>query len=326
VKGRILVGSCSWTDPSLIGSGRFYPRGVSTAEARLRYYATRFPIVEVDSTYYAPPEPRTSELWVARTPAGFVFDVKAFALLTGHPARPERLPPWLRERLPPDRLAKKNVYRDDFTEEAIDALWRQHRDALAPLLSAAKLGVALFQFPPWFTRSRAHREYLAELPSRLPGVRIAVEFRGAEWMTAENAAKTLATLERAGLAYVTVDEPQGFRSSTPPVVAATTDLAIVRLHGRNAETWEARTSTSTERFKYLYTDGELEEWSGNVRTLAAQAEEVHVLFNNNYEDWGMRNARRMAQLLGVAGGEPDANGHPGPPPAGEGQTRLDVDP
>src|SRR5665647_2501178 len=97
---RILVGTCSWTDPTLIACGRFYPPGVNSAEGRLRFYAQQFPIVEVDSTYYAPPSERNSALWAARTPEGFVFNVKAYALLTGHPARVERLPAWLREALP----------------------------------------------------------------------------------------------------------------------------------------------------------------------------------------------------------------------------------
>ena len=96
-----------------------------------------------------------------------------------------------------------------------------------------------------------------------------------------------------------VDEPQGFPNSTPPLAAVTAPLAIVRLHGRNADTWESRTGAASDRFKYLYSDDELEEWVPRVRELAAQTQAVHVLFNNNYEDWGMQNARRMAHLLGV---------------------------
>lgn len=302
--GRILVGSCSWTDPTLIACGRFYPAGVSSAAARLRYYATQFPLVEVDSTYYAPPSERNSRLWFERTPDGFVFDVKAYALLTGHPVRPERLPSWLREALAPGAAAKRNVYRRDLADEAVDRLWEVHRAALEPLRDAGKLGAVLFQFPPWFVRSGANAAYLRELPARLPGVPVAVEFRGGGWMDGDAAAATLALLGDAGLAYVSVDEPQGFRSSTPPVAAATAPLAVVRLHGRNASTWEARTAVASDRFKYLYTDAELLEWVPRVRDLARMADTVHVLFNNNYEDWGIRNARRMAQLLGGGDGPP----------------------
>jgi uncharacterized protein YecE (DUF72 family) len=96
---------------------------------------------------------------------------------------------------------------------------------------------------------------------------------------------------------VSVDEPQGFRSSTPPLAAATTELAYVRLHGRNRHTWDARTAVASDRFNYLYSDDELREWVPRVRELTRTARAVHVLFNNNYEDYGLRNARQMATLL-----------------------------
>ena len=297
---RILVGSCSWTDPTLIACGRFYPPGVTGAEARLRHYAGQFDIVEVDATYYAPPSERNSELWVARTPDDFVFNVKAFAWLTHHAAAPDRLPDWLRNRLPDDVRGKRSVYARDIGEREMELVWQLHREALAPLAEAGKLGAVLFQFPPWFVRSHASRDYLRSLPERLPGWPLAVEFRGGGWMDDDAAvAGTLRLLEDAGLAYVGVDEPQGFPNSTPPLTAVTASPAMVRLHGRNAETWEVRSGAASDRFKYLYGDAELEEWVPRVRELAAAADAVHVLFNNNYEDWGMQNARRMAHLLGV---------------------------
>jgi uncharacterized protein YecE (DUF72 family) len=296
---RILVGSCSWTDPSLIGCGRFYPPGMTTAEARLRYYAGQFGIVEVDSTYYAPPSVRNSELWATRTPDDFVFNVKAFGLLTHHPARVDRLPGWLREALPEEARGKTNAYAKNIPGDEMERLWQLHRDALEPLAAAGKLGAVLFQFPPWFVRSRDHTDYLRALPDRLPGWPLAVEFRGGGWLEEDAAAHTFGLLEEAGLAYVCVDEPQGFASSTPAVVAATSPLAVVRLHGRNADTWDAKMKAASDRFKYLYADAELEEWVPRVRELARQTQTVHVLFNNNYEDWGMQNARRMARLLRV---------------------------
>jgi uncharacterized protein YecE (DUF72 family) len=312
---RILVGSCSWTDPTLIACERFYPAGVTSAAQRLRYYAGQFPLVEVDSTYYAPPSERNSRLWVERTPAGFTFNVKAFGLLTGHPARVDRLPPWLRDAVSAGRLGNQNVYRKDVAPEAMERLWDEHRLALEPLRLAGRLGALLFQFPPWFGKNRENVAYLLELPARFPDTPVAVEFRGGGWMQGERAARTLALLEDAGLSYVTVDEPQGFPSSTPPVVAATSDLAMLRLHGRNADTWEAKSKAASDRFRYLYADEELEEWAPRVLALAERAGTVHVLFNNNYEDWGMRNARRMAQLLGGAAEPPPAT--PGGGTAGQ---------
>ncbi len=295
--GRILTGTCSWTDPTLIACGRFYPPGVTSAADRLRFYADQFPIVEVDSTYYAPPSERNAHLWAERTPADFTFNVKAFALLTGHPAKLERLPSPLRDLVPDAARAKRNVYLKDMPPHSVDLLWETHRTALRPLHDAGKLGAVLFQFPPWFRRTPASADYVRRLPLELSDYQVAVEFRGGGWMDEDAAPATLAMLERAGLAYVSVDEPQGFRSSTPPVAAATADLAIVRLHGRNAATWEAHTGAASDRFNYLYSVAELNEWAPRIRRLAAAASIVHVLFNNNYQDQGVVNARRMAALL-----------------------------
>ena len=317
MSARVLVGTCSWTDPTLIACGRFYPAVSMSAEARLRYYASQFPLVEVDSTYYAPPSERNAQLWAARTPPGFLFNVKAFAMLTGHGARAERLPRALRERLrdPARSATARQLYLKDLTEDGAELLWELHRVALAPLQGAGKLGAVLFQFPPWFIRNRVNTAYLEELPGRLPGVRLAVEFRGGGWMEEKAAAATLAQLERLGLTYVSVDEPQGFRSSTPPLAAATSELAYVRLHGRNRETWDKRTAAASDRFNYLYDEAELLEWVPRIRLLAEGTRSVHVLFNNNYEDVGIRNARQMALLLADAG---PAGEEPGPAPGAAG--------
>ena len=309
--GRILVGNCSWTDPTLIASGGFYPPGVSSAAARLAYYATQFPIVEVDATFYAPPDERNAERWAARTPPGFVFDIKAFALLTGHGAAPERLTPELRSCLPPGVAGKRNVYLRDLGAQAEELLYETHRRALAPLHAAGKLGVVLFQFPPWFLAGHEGREHIRRAVRELAPHRVAVEFRGGGWLSDDTgAARTLSFLESAGASYVSVDEPQGFPNSTPPLSAATSDLAVVRFHGRNSDTWQIRGRAASDRFNYLYDAGELGEWVPQIRALAEQAGSVHVLFNNNYRDYGVRNARQMTALLAEAGVSPER------PPAG----------
>jgi uncharacterized protein YecE (DUF72 family) len=320
--GRILVGNCSWTDPTLIASGGFYPAGVTSAADRLRFYAAQFPIVEVDSTFYAPPNERNAELWVERTPPGFVFDVKAFALLTGHGAAPERFSPPLQALVPPAAATKRNVYLRDLPASAEELLWETHRRALAPLQAAGKLGAVLFQFPPWFRAGHAGREHIRRAVSELDPLPVAVEFRGGGWLSDEKAvAGTLSFLESQGVSYVSVDEPQGFANSTPPMAVATSDLAVVRFHGRNSDTWQIRGRAASDRFNYLYDDAELGEWVPQIRTLAARAATVHVLFNNNYRDYGVRNARQMTALLGLAGGRPaEAHERDGPAqPRGRGE-------
>jgi len=99
-KKAILVGISAWTEPTLIKRGNFYPKGVSSAEDRLRFYASQFPIAEVDSTYYFPPSEQNAGLWAERTPPDFTFDVKAYSLLTNHPTKTDSLYKDLRNLCP----------------------------------------------------------------------------------------------------------------------------------------------------------------------------------------------------------------------------------
>jgi len=298
VTGAILVGISSWTEPTLIKRGNFYPKGVSSAEERLKFYATQFPLVEVDSTYYFPPSERNSVLWIERTPPDFTFNVKAYALLTNHPTRVDSLYKDVKEALPRDLAAKRNVYREKLPGELLDQVWERFREALFPLHSAGKLGAVLFQFPQWFVIGRASKDYILECKQRLPDYRIAVELRHKSWMAGPNQEETLAFLEEHDLPFVCVDMPQGFDSSLPPVAAATSkDLAMARFHGRNAEAWGAKTETAAERFRYDYTDQELLDWIPKVEAMAKQARETHVVMNNCYENYAVKNARQLASLL-----------------------------
>ena len=297
---RILVGSCSWTDPSLIACGRFYPSGVTSAEARLRYYAGQFGIVEVDSTYYAPPSARNSALWAARTPADFVFNVKAFAWLTHHAAAPDRLPDWLRSRLPDEVRGKRSVYARDVGEREMELVWQLHREALEPLADGGQARRGALPVPALVRPlARERRLPARRCPSGCPDGRSPSSSAAAAGWTRAPPPGPSAFSRRWGSPTSSVDEPQGFASSTPAVVAATAPLAIVRLHGRNAATWDAKTEGRIRPLQVPLRDAELEEWVPEVRELAGRRRRVHVLFNNNYEDWGMQNARRMALLLGV---------------------------
>ena len=294
---RIRVGTASWTDPTLTRDADWYPKKSMSAEARLRFYASVFSMVEVDATYYHPPTEELAALWVDRTPQDFRFDVKAYALLTQHPTRPASLWSDVAERVPAEHADKKSIYLSHLPDDAVDDAWEHFRSALMPLHSAGKLGAVFFQFPQWFTNRRDNREYLDQLSERLPDYQLAVEFRHASWLDGDSAAKTLKQLEHLGLAYTAVDEPQGFPSSVPPVVAATADLAVLRMHGHNAENWQRKGITAAERFKYLYSDEELAAWEPKVEQLAEQARETHVVFNNCYRDYGVRNAKTLADML-----------------------------
>jgi len=292
---RILVGISSWTEPTLIKSGKFYPATATTPEERLRFYADHFPLVEVDSTFYALPREDTSRLWVERTPPGFIFNAKAYGLLTQHPAPPERLPRDLRDGLASG--SGRNVYFKDLPPKHKESVWDRFRQGLQPLQDAHKLGAVLFQFPKWFLPTPPSYRFLEDLREWLVDFRIAVEFRQAAWMKDERRDRVLDFLRRLGFSYVAVDEPQGFSSSIPPVAAATAPLAMIRFHGRNRETWEKKGISTNEKFRYLYERRELESWVPKVREMAAAADEVHVVMNNCYGDYAVQNAGDMADLL-----------------------------
>jgi uncharacterized protein YecE (DUF72 family) len=298
--GGVFVGITAWTEPTLVASG-YYPEGIDSADDRLRYYASEFPITEVDSTYYGPPSERVAKLWAERTPADFVFDVKAYRLLTEHPTPPKSLWKDVREQLSPELQAKRNVYASDVGTDVMDEALTRFLAALEPLRAADKLGVVLLQFPDYVhpaKRSYAHLDWLARNLEASETVG-AVEFRQSRWMDEAHAATTLAFLEERGFAYVCVDEPQGFRSSMPPVAAATADVAVVRFHGRNADNWAKKGITAAERFAYDYTEhpGELAEWVPKIEQLHEENRPVHALMNNCYGDYAVKSGRALAQLL-----------------------------
>ena len=286
--GRILVGTASWTDDSLIGSG-WYPSGVTSAEERLGFYASRFPLVEVDSTYYFLPRREVAGRWVERTPARFTFDVKAFSLLTQHPTRPEALPAAMRP------AGKRRVYLRHLDRRAVNEIWRRFLAALAPLHEAGKLGAILFQFPPWFTIKRANKDYLAECAERARPLRVCVEFRSATWLEGDNRHETLDFLAEHGLPFVCVDTARR-KGALPAVVAATSpQLAVVRFHGRGRGGTGA--ADSQPEAAYRYSKRTLEPWVPKLLALADEADAVHAVFRNAHRDFAPRSAEALGRLL-----------------------------
>ncbi len=288
--GKILVGTASWTDKTLLASG-WYPESANTAEKRLQYYARKFPLVEVDATYYSPPAESTAQLWAQRSPADFTFNIKAFSLLTGHPTKVSAIYKDLRPE-----TDKTNVYPGDLTPQAYEDVWTRFLSALDPLVDAGKLGVLLFQFPPWFTIRRANKQYLLEVAKRCSPLRVAVELRHESWFTGDNQAETLEFLRKHHLPFVSVDMPQGHKSSIPPILEATSDLAVVRFHG-HSEHWTSK--DIYEKFGYLYPDKELRSWVPKLEKLAQETAQTHVLMNNCRGDFAQRNAETLMDFLGI---------------------------
>ncbi|MDQ3136859.1 MAG: DUF72 domain-containing protein, partial [Gemmatimonadota bacterium] len=296
---RLRIGVAGWTDPTLTARGVFYPSGADTPEHRLRYYASRFPLVEVDATFYALPTRGMAVAWAARTPAGFTFDVKAHGLMTGHGADLRRLPDWLRRELPGELGTRGRVYGRDLPGTLLAEVWRRFLEALDPLRAVGKLGSILLQFPRWFVPSRESARALADARDRLGGDIGAVEFRHRDWMTGPVASRSLGLLRELDLAYVVVDGPQGMESSMPPVAATTSPrLAVLRLHGRRCATWEARNDPATERYRYLYDEDELAEHLRQILELSAQkAGALHVIYNNCHGNYAVTNAAELTMRM-----------------------------
>jgi len=289
--GKIRVGTAGWTDKTLIDSG-WYPDDASNPEKRLKYYASQFPLVEVDSVYYALPAEQTAAAWAARTPDGFSFNIKAFSLFTQHPTPVRTLPTDLREAA--GKSGKDRVYLKDVDPEVTDQAWERFLAALEPLRQAGKLGAILLQFPPWFPISRSNKDYIVACAQRVAPRRVCVEFRNHTWMTPDNKKETLGFLSAHNLPYVCVDMPQGFSSSIPPVLAATSDLALVRMHG-HSDKWESK--DIHQRFGYRYSDEELVKWADDVQRLAEETTETNVVFNNCYRNYAQVNGQHLAEIL-----------------------------
>ena len=268
----VRLGTCSWADEGLVKT--WYPRGVSTAEARLRYYAQTFDTVEVDSTFYALPDPAVAAKWVERTPPGFVFHVKANGEMTHH-----------REA------------------ESMEAAYTAFRRALEPLELSGKWRGVLLQYHPRFKKSDAAKSELAQVRELVEPLVPLIEFRHRSWLDEEERADTLGFLERHGLAFVSVDAPRTRASNVVPAIAAATHrVAYLRFHGRNWRTWNIRGATkSWERFDWEYSPEDLAEWVEPVRGLTERADEVYALFNVNRDDQGPRGAAIFRGLLDEAG-------------------------
>ena len=271
----ILVGTCNWADHR-----DFYPPELERGRRqrdKLDYYARFFPIVEIDTSFYGIPRPEVVDSWIARTPAGFVFNIKAYRSLTRHErdgGRPR----------PPSAAEVR-----DFLA------------AVAPLRESGRLGAVHYQFPPWFTNRPDARDVLLETRDRHPDDIVAIEFRHRSWFDDGAWPHTEELLRELDCVYVGVDAPQLGSGTAPPILAITSPkLCIARFHGRNRKTWYRPDGpTSDFRFNYLYSPDELAEWVPAIREAARHGTPVHVLLNNNRSNYAVANAFDFAALLGV---------------------------
>lgn len=297
---KVRIGTASWTDPEFIKAGWYSPGVKGDAAARLRFYAERFAMVEVNASFYALPAPETVAAWAERTPPDFRFHVKANGVVTGHPSDPARLPPPLRtlaEGVDLDARGRMRRPGRRLRDAVIDA----QLEAMGPL--GSKLGAVLVQLPPYVVSGEAQRGELGRILARFRPARCAVEFRHRSWVSPGERERAVDLLSTHDAAWVIVDAPRIEVASAMPVATEVTTpaLAYLRLHGRNPLTWTTGRSVA-EKYDYVYPDEELEAWVGPVLDLADRAQEVAVVFNNNSHDYPLRNAARFRELVSAAKG------------------------
>lgn len=292
----IRVGTCSWTEKSLIQSGEFYPKTARSAEDRLRYYSEHFNTVEVDSTYYAIPTKSNAYAWANRSPEGFLFHIKVFGALTGHHIDPRSLPPDILAELPAKDRKEKHVQVKD--PDLLRTIADRFTAALYPLESAGKIGILLFQYPPWFVYKEKHLDYLLSCKKVGGRIPIGVEFRHGSWYLPAARDKVFHFLRKNQIIHVVADEPQFGSLATIPFVPQTTaDIAYYRLHGRNKDNWLKKGIETSLRYAYLYSDKELEDFVPHIQISAKTATQTYVMFNNCHGSYAMTNAEKMKSML-----------------------------
>lgn len=301
VSKNVLFATAGWADASLVKSHLFYPRGASSPQARLGYYAKHFGLVEVDATYYTLLPPDMASRWMSWTPATFRFDVKAHPILTGHPIDVARLPRDLRDALT-NAGDSGRIYPDRLRGDIADEIESRFRAFVETFVVAGRLGTVLLQFPPWFEATRGNARRIEDIATRWEGVPLSVEFRNRSWLEEERRERVFEMLTARRLSYVVVDEPDAPAGGVPPVARVTNpELTVVRFHGHNAGGWK-RGSTVAERFDYLYAEGELAAWVNPVRRLSEEAKSVHAIFNNCVRNYAVLNAKGFSVLLEGDGG------------------------
>jgi uncharacterized protein YecE (DUF72 family) len=291
-ESRILVGTASWSDPGFVQ--HWYPKKMPAHE-RLAWYAQHFEMVEVNSTFYAVPDLRTVDRWCDATPEGFIFDVKLHQLFSFHSTQLRMLPPAIRKIARADQRR-----RVEATPAVLEALLKPFLGPVSILHAAGKLGTLLLQLSPAFSPGRHRLTELEPLLEMLGDYPVAIELRNRNWTAALHWSETTEFLRRHRAIFVNVDAPADEHFTIMPTdldEVTNPEMAYLRLHGRDVKAYTTGKTVAT-RFNYDYSDEEVKEVAERARKLSGQAQEVHVVFNNNALDYAPRAAAHLRKVLG----------------------------
>lgn len=268
----IRVGLSGWGDHQ-----NLYDQEIPANRNKLRTYSAHFPIVELDSSFYAIQPEKNHLKWIDETPPHFSFIAKAYQGMTGH-------------------------LRGDNPYSSTEGMFTKFKMSIQPLRDAGKLKAVLFQYPPWFDCKKDNVRILRYARKAMGDIPVALEFRNGTWFHADMRDKTLKFMEDEGWIHSICDEPQAGTGSIPTILQPTNrTLTIVRMHGRNAGGWN---NTGDEnwravRYLYRYNAEELAEWKRNLEQLQERTEEVCVIFNNNSGGDAAANAKALMAMMGI---------------------------
>jgi uncharacterized protein YecE (DUF72 family) len=267
---KIYIGTSGWSYPKGEGTwnGYFYPAGKID---ELEYYSQFFNTVELNSSFYRPPNPAYANNWAKKVSEDFLFAVKLWQKFT-HP-----------------KMYKEAMGVDEVVVSQADVDLFRH--SIEPLARKNKLGVLLAQFPPSFTNNAGNKNILEAISKAFKEYRLAVELRHRSWSDDKSTAQILRAYN---IAWVQIDEPK-FSSSIDEELPLTSNLAYFRYHGRNREMWW-KGDTET-RYKYLYSADEIKELTDKVRMSAEKVELLFAFFNNHWQGYAPRNAIDMKSAL-----------------------------
>ena len=266
---RTYIGTSGWSYPRGEGTwkGFFYPSGRIN---ELEYYSRFFDTVEINSSFYRPPDPGYVYNWAKRVPDGFLFTAKLWQKFT-HP-----------------KMYKEASGREAVIVQADVDLFNR---SLEPLVKYGKLGALLAQFPPSFKNNDQGRQTLAAVIRTFGEYRLAVELRHRSWSDDEGTADFLT---ENNVAWVQIDEPK-FGTSVAAEVPVTAEMAYFRFHGRNAAEWW--TGDSETRYRYLYSPDEITELAGRVTDAREKTRLLFAFFNNHWQGYAPRNAVDLKKSL-----------------------------
>lgn len=262
-EARIRVGTAGWSYDDW--KGIVYPADMPRSTHPLSYLSKFMDTVEVNSSFYRPPNPKHCEAWIHKVennPA-FMFTFKLWERFTHQ--------------------------RDQFPSDAEVATYR---NGIAPVVDAGKLGAILIQFPWSFRRTVENRKWLANVLDVFSNYPLALEIRHASW----NVPEVYDGLAERKVAFCNIDQPL-FSDSIEPSDKVTARVGYVRLHGRNASDWFRQDAGRDDRYNYLYSRNELEQWLAMVRRMRKRAKEIFVITNNHFEGQAVVNAFELKYAL-----------------------------